>query len=208
VPSIRPVRHLVEILDERAKTLREVGDVLSAVSSDHVLIGGLAVGYHGRPRATLDIDLLIPGKKLLDVRAGLEAKGYLVKPFPGMIRTYRAGAEGDGAESIADIVSREANPVLREAARHSEPATLFEKPVNVIRRGALVALKFQAILSPDRKIADRYQDIADIGHVIAKRFDAEDARLAGTVADTIDGFARVRLEKLIDDLSHGRPVEL
>jgi hypothetical protein len=201
----RAVLHLVEILEERAQTLRELVDILAAVGSDHVLIGGLAVGYHGRPRATLDIDLLIPGKKLVEVREALEAKGYDVRPFPGMIRTYRSERSD---ESIADIVSREANPVLREAARHAEQALLLGQPVNVIRRGALIALKFQAILSPERKLADRYQDLADIGHVLAKRFDADDARLAGTVAATIDGSARARLEKLIDDLSHGRPVAL
>jgi hypothetical protein len=206
VPT-RRVLHLVDIMEERAKTLRELVDVLSAVGSDHVLIGGLAVGYHGRPRATLDIDLLIPGKNLVEVREALEAKGYEVKPFPGMIRTYRTGLDADG-ESVADIVSREANAVLREAARHSEPATLFGQPVNVIRRGALVALKFHAITSPDRKLADRYQDVADIGHVIGKRFDAEDARLAATVAATIDGNARDRLETMLDDLRHGRPVTL
>ena len=190
---------------ERAKTLRELVDVFSAVGADHVLIGGLAVGYHGRPRATLDVDLLVPGKKLIEVREALEAKGYDVRPFPGMLRTYRSA---DADESLADIVSREANPVLREAARHAEPTKLFGLPVNVIRRGALVALKFQAIISPDRKLADRYQDLADIGHVLARRFDADDARLAGTVAATIDGNARARLEKLVEDLSHGRPVAL
>ena len=192
-------------MEERAKTLRELVDVLTAVGSDHVLIGGLAVGYHGRPRATLDIDLLIPGKKLIDVREALEGKGYDVRPFPGMIRTYRDRVSG---ESVADIVSREANPVLREAARHAEPAKLLGQSVNVIRRGALVALKFQAVISPDRKLADRYQDLADIGHVLAVHFDADDLRLAGTVAATIDGNARAQLEKLIDDLSHGRPVAL
>ena len=201
----KPVLHLVDILEERAKTLRELADVLLAVGSDHVLIGGLAVGYHGRPRATLDVDLLIPGKKLVDVREALEAKGYEVRPFPGMIRTYRPS---DPSESVADIVSREANPVLREAARHFESATLLGQPVNVIQRGALVALKFHAVVSPDRKLADRYQDLADIGHVLAKRWNVDDALLAGTVAATIDGNARARLEKLIDDLSRGRPVAL
>jgi hypothetical protein len=205
---LRPVQHLVDILGEREKTLRELVDVLTAVGAEHVLIGGLAVGFHGRVRATLDIDLLIPGKSLIDVRAALEQKGYEVKPFPGMIRTYRVG-EGPGhGESVADIVSREANPVLREASRHSEPATLFGHPVNVIRRGALVALKFHAVSSPSRKLADRYQDLADIGHVIGKRFEPEDRLLATAVAATIDGNAPGRLEKLLDDLSHGRPVEL
>jgi hypothetical protein len=203
---IRPVQHLVDVMGERAKTLREVVDVLGAVGAEHVLIGGLAVGYHGRIRATLDIDLLIPGKSLLDVRSALEAKGYEVKPFPGMIRTYRAGDGNDQSESVADIVSREANPVLREAARHFEPATLFGQSVNVIHRGALVALKFHAITSPDRKLPDRYQDLADVGHVIGKRFDAEDRRVANAVVATIDGNAPARFEKLLDDLSHGRPV--
>jgi hypothetical protein len=207
VPEPRPVRHLVEILDERGKTLRELTDVLAAVGSEHVLIGGLAVGYHGRPRATLDVDLLVPGKSLIEIREALEGKGYVIKAFPGMIRTYRA-EDALATESVADIVSREANPVLREAARHFEPAKLLGIGVNVIRRGALVALKYHAVTSPDRKLADRYQDLADIGHVMAKRFDADDRRLAGTVAATIDGNARARLEIMLDDLAHGRPVAL
>ncbi|HVR19812.1 MAG TPA: hypothetical protein VMS65_08950 [Polyangiaceae bacterium] len=207
MPEPRPVRHLVEILDERARTLRELTHVLAVVGAEHVLIGGLAVGYYGRPRATLDVDLLIPGKSLVDVREALEGKGYVVKPFPGMIRTYRPD-DALASESIADIVAREANPVLREAARHSERATLLGISVNVIAKGALIALKFHAVQSPDRKLADRYQDIADIGHVIARGFDADDRRLAGTVAATIDGNAVARLEAMLDDLSHGRPVAL
>jgi hypothetical protein len=207
VSEPRPVRHLVEILDERARTLRELTDVLAAVGSEHVLIGGLAVGFHGRPRATLDVDLLVPGKSLVDVREALEGRGYLMKSFPGMLRTYRA-EDTSASESLADIVSREANPVLREASRHHEPATLFGISVNVVRRGALVALKFQAVTSPERKLADRYQDLADIGHVMQKKFDAEDRRLAATVAATIDGNAKVRLEAMLDELAQGRPVTL
>jgi len=78
----------------------------------------------------------------------------------------------------------------------------------VVQRGALIALKFHAVTSPDRKLADRYQDLADIGHVIGKKFDADDARIARIVAGAIDGSAPARLDALIDDLAHGRPVAL
>jgi hypothetical protein len=44
--------------------LAELSAILVEVGSDHALIGGLAVGYHGRLRATIDVDMLVPRAKL------------------------------------------------------------------------------------------------------------------------------------------------
>ena len=121
-------------------------------------------------RATVDVDLLVPGGKLKALGRELEARGYPVKTFPDMLRVFSPGADLTSAEPIAGLVSRDANPVLKAAFSQSESATVLGQRVNVVRRGALVALKFHAAVSPDRRIEDRYQDIADIGRVVAKRF--------------------------------------
>ena len=188
--------------------LVELSEILAEVGSDHALIGGIAVGYHGRLRATVDVDLLVPRKKLSSLARALQSRGYVVTHTPEMVRVYPAAADPEHDDSIADLLAREANPVLEAAARVAEPATVLGHPVRIVARGALVALKFHAAISIRRAIGDRYQDVADIGRIIAKRFDASDEQLALDVAAHAYPGAEAELAKLIDDLRHGRPVKI
>ena len=206
--TLRVVYHPLETLDARARTLAELSEILAEVGSDHALIGGIAVGYHGRLRATVDVDLLVPRSKLAALARSLESRGYVVTQTADMVRVYPPEADPDDAESIADLVAREANPVLQAAARVAEPATVLGHPVRIVPRGALVALKFHAAISTRRAIEDRYQDVADIGRIIARRFDPDDERLALEIAAHAYPEAETGLARLIDDLRHGRAVKI
>jgi hypothetical protein len=135
-----------------------------------VLLRG-AVGYHGRLRATVDVDMLVPRDKLEALAHALRARGYIVAHTQDMLRVYPPAADPEHAESIADLVAREANLVFEVAARVAQPATVLGHSVRIVPRGALVALKFHDLRSPGRAVADRYQDVSDIGRIIAKRFD-------------------------------------
>ena len=200
--------HALETLEERARTLGELAVILTEVGSDHALIGDIAVGFHGRLRATVDVDLLVPRGKLVALADSLRARGYVVALTHDMLRVYPAGADPAHAESIADLVAREANPVLEAAARVAEPATVLGHRVRIVPRGALVALKFHAAISIRRAIEDRYQDVSDIGRVIAKRFTPEDEQLALQIVAHAYPGAEVELAALIDDLRHGRAVKI
>ena len=125
-----------------------------------------------------------------------------------MVRVYMPGADPETAEAIADLVAREANAVFDAAAAHTEPATVLGHQIRIVPRGALVALKFHAAVSSRRAIEDRYQDVADIGRIIAKRFDEADEQLALDIAAKAYGGARDELRELIDDLRHGRRVKI
>jgi hypothetical protein len=208
VDTLGVAYHPLETLDERARMLAELSEILTEVGSDHALIGGIAVGYHGRLRATVDVDLLVPRKKLASLARALQSRGYVVTETPDMVRVYPAAADPEQADSIADLVARESNPVLESAARVAEPATVLGHPVRIVPRGALVALKFHAAISIRRAIGDRYQDVADIGRIIAKRFDPSDVQLALEIAAHAYPGADAELATLIDDLRHGRPVKI
>ena len=200
--------HPLETLDERAQMVAVLSDVLTEVGSEHALIGGIAVGYHGRLRATVDVDLLVPRNKLGALSAALAARGYVVVQTLDMVRVYMPGADPETAEAIADLVAREANAVFDAAAAHTEPATVLGHQIRIVPRGALVALKFHAAVSSRRAIEDRYQDVADIGRIIAKRFDEADEQLALDIAAKAYDGARDELRELIDDLRHGRRVKI
>jgi len=205
--SVAAIPHPSEVMTSNRTVLSDLLAALSEVRADHAVMGGLAAGYHGRVRATVDVDLLVPKRSLKRLQAAMERRGYVVKVFPDMVRVFLPGEEESG-ESVANLVSREANPVLRAAFDTTEPALLLGLAVRVVRRGAFVALKFHAAVSRDRRLEDRYQDVSDVGRVLTKRFDEEDAELAaGIVAKAYPG-AREDLAEFLDDLRHGRPVKL
>jgi hypothetical protein len=208
VDTLEVAYHPLETMDERARTLAELSVILEEVGSDHAVIGGIAVGYHGRLRATVDVDMLVPRGKLASLAHALRARGYVVAHTQDMVRVYPPAADPDHAESIADLVAREANPVLEAAARVAEPATVLGHQVRIVPRGALVALKFHAAISPRRAIGDRYQDVADISRIMAKRFEPGDEQLALQIATHVYPGAEAELARLIDDLRHGRPVKI
>jgi hypothetical protein len=54
--------------------LAELSVILAEVGSDHAVIGGIAVGYHGRLRATIDVDMLVPRDKLEALAQALRAR--------------------------------------------------------------------------------------------------------------------------------------
>jgi hypothetical protein len=125
-----------------------------------------------------------------------------------MVRVYPPAADPEHAEAIADLVAREANPVLEAAARVAGPATVLGHRVRIVPRGALVALKFHAAISLRRDIADRYQDVSDIGRIIKKRFDPADEQQALQIAAYAYPGAEAELATLLDDLRHGRAVKI
>ena len=192
-------------MDEREQTLQEINAILDSVGAEHVLIGGLAVGYHGRERATEDVDMLVHRRALKGIAAAAK-RHHDVLVTRDMVRVYPKG--GRVQDSIADLVAEEANPVLHAAFKETEPATVLGRRVKIVRRGALVALKFHAAVSTTRKIEDKYQDLADIGRIIAKKYDAADARLARQVIGSSYPGAERDLDELVDDMRHGRPVKL
>jgi len=56
---------------------------------DYAVCGGLAMAVHGLPRATVDIDLLILGESLEQVRELARTLGYTIEAFP---MTFSRGA--------------------------------------------------------------------------------------------------------------------
>jgi len=95
VDTLGVAYHPLETLEERARTLAELSTILAEVGSDHAVIGGIAVGYHGRLRATVDVDMLVPRAKLEDLAHALRARGYVVAHTQDMVRVYPPAADPD-----------------------------------------------------------------------------------------------------------------
>jgi hypothetical protein len=168
------------------------------------LIGGLVAGYYGKPRATVDVDMLIPKRTAAKVQAELEARGYAVERSTDVLRVYRRRSK----VPVADLLLRESHPLLKAAYAHSIRAVILRHEVQVVARGAFVALKFHAAISPQRDYGDRLQDVADIARVLSKSFAPEDESLAIRIAEKAYAGGGSELQRLLYDLRHRRPVKI
>jgi hypothetical protein len=202
--QIARIVHPDRTMSNNKRVLVDLLASLEAADSTHTLIGGLAAGYYGKERATVDVDMLIPRRAGKVVRAELERRGYEVRVFPDLMRAYRRGRD----EAVADLVFREAHPVLKAAAAQIVPATILGLRVNLVKRGAFVALKFHSAISPTRQHMDKYQDVVDIGRVLARSFGPADEKMAVKIADKVFPGGGESLAQMLDDLRHERPVKV
>jgi hypothetical protein len=145
------LEELFDLLSPRVvRAIRAAHEAYARLGVRHALIGGLAVGVHGHPRATKDVEFLVAGE-------AFEASGSLV--------SFRAGipvaAEGIPVDSILAPEAHAA--VLDEALAAAVP---FDG-IPVITAEHLVLMKL---------IAGRRQDLADVEAMLR----AERVDVAGT----------------------------
>ena len=122
----------------------------------YALLGGYAVGYHGKPRATKDLDLLLSGAEhnLAKVAAALTGFGAPAS----VIDSARTMTENEivhfGVPPVRVELLRSADGIDAEAAiRRAVPVALDGLIIPVLSIGDLIA---------NKRAAGRPQDIADV----------------------------------------------
>jgi hypothetical protein len=171
-----PATKLEEVFDllnpKIVRAIRAANAAYARLGIRHALIGGLAVGVHGHPRATKDVDFLV-GKE------AFESAGVLVSFRPGV----PLSAEGVPIDSI--LAPDEHASLLDEALARAEE---FDG-VPVIGAEYLVFMKL---------LAGRRQDLADVeALLLSAHLDIGRARelLASAPAT-----ARALFEELVSEL--------
>ncbi|HKU43817.1 MAG TPA: hypothetical protein VJR89_36910 [Polyangiales bacterium] len=119
---------------------------LDTARVDYALVGGLAVGLWGAPRATKDIDLLVRPEDLLSAKEAVRGCGYVPEALPmrfsdGM-EMQRLSKIVAGQLTTVDLLLVNAN--LESAWQSRERHELEDASVSVISRQALIAMKLSA----------------------------------------------------------------
>jgi hypothetical protein len=141
----------VNLFDELVGVVR----TLDECGVDYALVGGLAVGVWGAPRATKDIDLLIRPEDLARAKDSLRQVGYRLEALPmqfsdGM-QMQRVSKVGAGLLMTVDFIL--VNPNLEPAWESRTRRETDVVAISVISREALIAMKLAA---------GRPQDQADV----------------------------------------------
>jgi hypothetical protein len=169
------LRRLDEVVTPRVlAAMRSASEALTALGVRHAVAGGLAVGAHGYPRNTSDVDLLV-GDEAFERRAG------------GVV-TLKHGVPIQIDGVAVDLLSTSGeNAFLEETLPEPSPGE-----VPIVSAGALVYLKLR---SP------RLKDRADVVELLKAGLDVAPVRkyleqhAPALVPDLDECLARVRAEE-------------
>jgi len=145
---------MIELFDDFRDILLE----LHNAGARFVVVGGHAVAFHGHPRATKDLDILVEpnSDNASRVYAALAAFGAPLSAFEVSVEDF---ASYDGVLQLGvpprriDIINRADGISFAEAVADGESFELDGRAIPVIGRSALIK---------NKRAAGRAQDIADV----------------------------------------------
>ena len=115
----------------------EASDRLRRLGIPHALVGGLAVGHHGHPRATKDVDFIV-------------GDAAFQKTSPLLV--FREELSDVVSWGVIDLIATTDDPPLQQALAVPEPGE-----VPIISVSGLVLMKLRAA---------RPQDVADVSRLV------------------------------------------
>jgi hypothetical protein len=136
--------------------LRSIIDVLDRNGIDYALCGGIAMAVHGRPRTTVDIDIMISGDSLDTVIQLAAQLGYTIRGLDlnfGEIKIRRVSKIEPATKELLTLDLLIVTSQIQKIWKTRIKAKLEGGKLSVVSKDGLIALK---------KIAGRPQDIADI----------------------------------------------
>ena len=147
---------------ETVKLHRDFRDFLKLLNSykvEYLLVGGYAVGYHGYPRATGDMDIWIAiheanAEKVVDVLRdfGMPKEALLKELFLEKDKIIRMGVPPVRIE----VITGASGVDFEECYSRRELIDLEGVPVNFISLGDLKA---------NKRAAGRHKDLDDLEHL-------------------------------------------
>ena len=178
-----------------AELLADVIGRLDGADVPFMVTGSLASSYHGEPRATLDVDIVIDptSESLGNLVDSLATAGYYVDrdvAFDALDRRTQFNAVAEDASKI-DFIIRRDRPFSIEEFRRRERADLLGTPgfVTTAEDLALAKLEWAETSGSERQL----RDVVGILKVSHDLDDAYIDRWAAALGVT-DAWRQVRLE--------------
>lgn len=141
------------------ETFREVVQTLDARGIPFAICGGLAMAIHARPRATVDIDLIVPPEVIAALGMAAATLGFRAHPTPlvaagGSVVIHRLTkiVPGDPEVLVLDVIEVRPGPT-RDAWASRVTREWEGRAVSAVSREALIVLK---------RLRGSPQDLADI----------------------------------------------
>jgi hypothetical protein len=131
---------------------------LAEMNAEYAVCGGLAMAVHGFPRATIDIDLLIPEESLNETLSVADQLGYTIVAMPmkfagGKIDIRRVSKLDTESGDVLTLDLLLVTSAIEEVWESRLEALWENQKLLVVSRAGLIALK---------SLRNSEQDLADI----------------------------------------------
>lgn len=166
------------------------------------LVGAEGVNlYLQRPRATVDVDVVVRKKHLVKARKILKEVGT---EFLDTEVHMRATLSNDPNRLEIDMIKSQSHELFERALDHK--TTVGGIPVPRVE--ALLALKFLSAVSPWRQPADKHQDVTDFIRAFKDNKDRLDRNLLIQLASLAHKNAKKEFPLFLDRVEHDRPLTI
>ncbi len=142
-----------------SKDVRDFIELLNSTSTEYLVVGGHAVGYHGFPRVTGDFDFFVRAShdnalRLVEVfrQFGFEDADKLLAVFTAVGRVVQIGVP----PNRIDVITGLSGVDFDEAWSTREPSDLDGTPVAIIGRKALLK---------NKRASGRPKDLLDVEEI-------------------------------------------
>jgi hypothetical protein len=134
----------VRVLD-LIEELRRLVDALEGAGVEFAVCGGLAVAIHARPRATLDVDILVPRPALEPAKGAARSVGYRIEAAPmilseGRVEMHRLSKPDPATGDLLSVDLLAVTPVLAAVWASRERVAWQHGSIPVVSRAGLVAM--------------------------------------------------------------------
>jgi 23S rRNA-/tRNA-specific pseudouridylate synthase len=125
---------------------RALLDALGRARVEFAVCGGLAVAIHARPRATVDVDLLLPDEHLAGAKRVARNLGYSIEAGPlafseGRVVIHRLSKPDPETGDLLSLDLLVVTPALRSVWETRERVEWRHGSVPVVSREGLIAMK-------------------------------------------------------------------
>ncbi len=133
---------MLDLLEE----FRALVEALDADGVEFAVCGGLAVAIHARPRATLDVDLLLPADQLERAKRVAQRRGYSLDAGPmvvrgGVVEMHRVSKPDPETGDLLGLDLLLVTPALASVWETRERVAWEHGTLCVVSRAGLVAMK-------------------------------------------------------------------
>jgi hypothetical protein len=179
----------------------DVARVLDAAKVKYVLVGAHATnGYTGRPRATVDVDLIVQFPKKASQAIARAFPRLRMKDTPVVIRFI------DGDQEAIDLLKPNTSKLWPALMKHALSLVVDGYTVRVPSVEGVLAAKFSAMVSIGRRLADKMIDGGDFIRVVEAN-PTLDAELLERFGDLVYPGGGKEILKLVADARAGRRLE-
>lgn len=180
----------------------DVARVLNAAKLKYVIVGAHAAnGYVGRPRATVDVDVVVQFPKKASRAIAAAFSDLKMTDTPVVIRFTRS----DGEEAI-DVMKPIGSPLWNKLLKIAIAVDVDGTMIQIPPLEGVLAAKFAAMASPHRRHLDKQQDAVDFGRIVSVNQNI-DLTILDELGELVYAGGGKELLELVTDARAGRRLE-